>query len=262
MMPPRVLVLAGRREGEDALAMSAGVAHRALLPIAGVPMLVRVIRTLRESGVALPIAVTAGDDSVLRGDAELAAWTTSGDIVFHRAGISPATTVAEYFETCGNGTPLFVTTADHPLLTPQIVRHFLAEATASRADFVVGLVAGSVFCARFPDQPRTFIVLRDEKFSGANLFLLRTPRALEVPRFWTRAEAFRKRPWRLASVFGVSNLALFVAGRLDLAGAMDRASHVIGADIGTVVLPFAEAALDVDKEADRIIAESLLRGRT
>jgi len=220
-------------------------------------MLLRVVRTLRASSVATPIAVTADDPGLLHANEELAAMTTAGELVFHRAGASPATSVADYFES-GADSPLFVTTADHPLLTPRIVDHFLREAMASSADFVVGLVAGTVYCARFPDQARTFIVLRDEKFSGANLFLLRTRGALEVPRFWTRAEAYRKKPWRLASVFGMSNLALFLAGRLDLHGAIERVSQVIGARVDTVLLPFAEAALDVDKEADRIVAERLL----
>ena len=257
---PRVLVLAGRRAGGDALATATGQTHRALLPIAGVPMLLRVLRTLRASHVRLPIAVTADDPAILHANEELARMTDAGELSFHAAGASPATSVAEYFDTCAEGSALFVTTADHPLLTPDIIGHFLAEATASRADFVVGLVASAVYRAKFPDQPRTFIELRDEKFSGANLFLLRTPRALEVPRFWTRAEAYRKKPWRLAGVFGMSSLALFLAGRLDLAMAMDRVSRVIGAQIGTVLLPFAEAALDVDKEADRVIAERLLGG--
>jgi len=257
-MQTRALVLAGRRSSGDSLADSSGYEHRALLPIVGVPMLLRVVRTLRESGLDGPIAVSAGEEELLTARPELAALTAAGHLVFHRAGASPAASVADYFAASCGGGPLFVTTADHPLLTPQIVHFFQRAAETSSADFVVGLVPGSIFRARFPNQPRTFIVLKGEKFSGANLFYLRNPAAAAVPRFWTRAERFRKQPWRLVSSFGVANLALFALGRLDLDAALARASRVIGASVGAVVLPFAEAAIDVDREADRVTVEKLL----
>jgi len=260
-MGTRGLILAGRRSGGDALADTSGYRHRALLPIAGVPMLLRVVRTLRASGLDAPIAISAGDDELLHADPGLATLTDAGQLIFHLSGTSPAASMADYFETSPDARPLLVTTADHPLLTPEMVHFFTQAAERSTADFVVGLVPGSIFRARFPNQPRTFIVLRGEKFSGANLFYLRTAAAVAVPRFWTRAEHFRKQPWRLVSVFGLANLALFLIGRLDLAGALARASRVIGVTIDAVVLPFAEAAIDVDREADRVTAEKLL-GRT
>ena len=40
------LVLAGRRDADDALARAAGAPHRALLDIHGTPMLARVLDTL------------------------------------------------------------------------------------------------------------------------------------------------------------------------------------------------------------------------
>ena len=44
------LVLAGRRSGgADPMAAAAGVSHKALLPVAGVPMLLRVVSALRAS---------------------------------------------------------------------------------------------------------------------------------------------------------------------------------------------------------------------
>ncbi|MFC7554928.1 hypothetical protein ACFQU7_25930 [Pseudoroseomonas wenyumeiae] len=48
------LVLAGSRAGAaDPMAMAAGVSHKALLPVGGVPMLARVLEALRDSP-ALP----------------------------------------------------------------------------------------------------------------------------------------------------------------------------------------------------------------
>jgi len=260
-MKVRTLVLAGRRAGGDAMADASGLRHRALLPIAGVPMLERVVEALEGSGVAAAIAVCSDDAGLVEGTPALAALASAGRLVFTPASTSPASSVAAYFEQACRTEPLLVTTADHPLLTPQIVRHFAERAAASTADCVVGLVPASVYRARFPDQPRTFIPLRGEKYSGANLFFLRTPAAAAVPRFWVRVEAHRKTPWKLVRQFGLVTLALFAAGALDLRAAMARASRVVGARVDVVELPFAEAALDVDKEADRVAVEAVFAER-
>lgn len=257
------LVLAGRRATGDAVADSSGLRHRALLPIAGIPMLERVIEAISRSRVATSVTVSSDDPELILATPVLAglAAPAPGFLRFHRSGASPATSVAEFFTGLDHAGPVLVTTADHPLLSPEIVTHFVDKAMASKADFVVGMVPATVYRRRFPDQPRTFIPLRGEKYSGANLFLLRTPNAAVVAKFWTRAEAHRKTPWKLVRVFGLVNLGLFLAGRLDLAAALRRASAVIGASVEAVELPFAEAALDVDKEADRLAVEAVFAER-
>jgi GTP:adenosylcobinamide-phosphate guanylyltransferase len=263
----QALVLAGRRASGDQVADSSGLRHRALLPIGGVPMLERVVDAIEDSAAASGIAVSSDDPDLIRSTPRLAALAARASdggaafLSFHRSSTSPASSVADYFTAASAPRPLFVTTGDHPLLTGEIIRHFVAQASASDADFLVGMVPASVYHRRFPDQPRTFLSLRGEKYSGANLFMLRTDRAAEVARFWVRAEAYRKTPWKLVREFGRMNLAMFLLGRLDLDAALERASEVVGARIRAVVMPFAEAALDVDKEADRICAEAVFAER-
>lgn len=262
-MPTRCLVLAGRRASGDAVADSSGLRHRALLPIAGVPMLERVVSAIEGSGVVNPVTVSSDDEGLLVATPALAALSSPSRrfLAFHRSGTSPASSVADFLAATPGEGPLLVTTGDHPLLTPEIVRYFVAAASSSTADFLVGLVPASVYRRRFPDQPRTFIALKGERYSGANLFYLRTPEAAQVATFWTRAEAHRKTPWKLVQVFGPLNLVLFLLGRLDLGAALARASAVIGARVEAVELPFAEAALDVDKEADRLAVEKVFADR-
>jgi len=224
-------------------------------------MLERVVTAIEQSGVADSVTVSSDDSNVISGTPVLAALSSTGFLRFHRSGASPASSVAEFVDSSSREWPVFVTTGDHPLLTPQIIRHFVEHASRSQADFLVGLVPASVYRRRFPDQPRTFIPLRGERYSGANLFLLRTPNASAVARFWTRAEEHRKTPWRLVRVFGMVTLLEFLLGRLDLDAALARVARTIGASIEAVELPFAEAALDVDKESDRIAVEAVFAER-
>ena len=67
--------------------------------------------------------------------------------------------------------PYLVTTADHALLTPEML-HFVANASdASDADLLVAFVSRSVVRRDYPDSPRTFFRLRGEAWTGANLGL-------------------------------------------------------------------------------------------
>jgi len=56
-------------------------------------------------------------------------------------------------------------------------------------------------------------------------------------------------------------LLAYLLGRVTLDDAMARASNIIGARIAAVVVPYAEAAIDVDKPADLALAETILARR-
>jgi GTP:adenosylcobinamide-phosphate guanylyltransferase len=255
------LVLAGRRTGGDALSPTASCRHKALLPVRGVPMLVRVLRTLLAEALVDSVTVSIDDPAVLSEDAEIAELLAGGRLRVHRSLASPSLSVCDFVETLPADTPLLVTTADHPLLTGEMIEHFWLGAEDSDADVVVGLVSSSVFRASFPNHRRTLIRLRDDSYGGSNLFAFRGPGATTVTAFWSRAERYRKQPWRLVGMFGPLNLALFLTRRLDLEDAMRRASARIGAKVGAVRMPFAESAIDVDSASDLAAAESILASR-
>ena len=61
LVPIKVLVLAGRRAGVDEVALSMGLLHRALLPIAGIPMLERVVDAIAQSEIASSVTVSSDD---------------------------------------------------------------------------------------------------------------------------------------------------------------------------------------------------------
>jgi hypothetical protein len=128
----------------------------------------------------------------------------------------------------------------------------------------VGVVAESVIRASYPSTTRTYLRFRDGGYSGANLFAFRSRQARRAADFWIRAEEFRKQPWRLARAFGPMSLLLFKLRLLSLEQALERASRSIGCRIRAVPLPFAEAAIDVDRPADLDLVSEILtaRGKT
>ncbi len=255
------LVLAGRRGSADPLAEVRGETHRALLDVVGVPMLVRVVRALRAAKCIGRISVSIDDPKALEAAPELRALEERGEVTQHASLVSPSRSVQDALSRRGLGDRVFVTTADHALLTPTIVDHFASRAEESQADVAVGVVGESVLKAAYPSTTRTYLRLRDGGYSGANLFAFRSRQALRAAEFWVRAEAFRKQPWRLASAFGSKNLLLFALRRLSLEDALERASDVIGCRIRAIPLPFAEAAIDVDRPSDLALVSEILAAR-
>jgi len=256
------LVLAGSRGGAgDDLAAAQGEQHRALIPVRGVPMLVRVIRTLRAAPSIAAIVVSIDDPAALDAVPELCALVAAGALQLRRSESSPSRSVVVMLEALPAGAPVLVTTADHALLTPAMVEHFTHACARASADVYVGLVAASLLRAHYPESTRTYLPMRDDLYSGANLFAFLSPQAKRAAEFWVRAEALRKQPWRLALAFGPRALFLFWRRRLDLDAALERVSRVIGARVRAVRMPFAEAAIDVDRASDLALATRIVAQR-
>ena len=150
-------------------------------------------------------------------------------------------------------------TADHALLTPEMVESFLAS--AGGADASIAVVERKVVESAYSETRRTWLKFFGGAYSGANLFALRTPDSAKALEVWSNVEKDRKRVWRLFRFFGPM-LALRGATRtISIDGALRVAGRRAGLTCKAVRLPFAEAAIDVDKPADLELAERILAGR-
>lgn len=255
------LVLAGSRVGErDPVARVAGVAHKVLAPVAGIPMISRVLSVLAGVGAITGIAVATTIESELRRLPGVAELERSGRLRFLPSGDSPSGAVLDAFARLAP--PLLVTTGDHPLLDGTTLERFLDAAAGRDCDLAVGLVERRVIAAALPGTRRTYLRFRDLAVSGANLFLLRTPLAARALEVWRRVEAARKRPWRIAATFGPRLLVGYALRRLTLERACALAGERIGVRVLPVLLPSAKAAVDVDRPDDLALAEHLLARRT
>ena len=254
------IVLAGSRPGDDPVARAAGVSRKAFAEVGGVAMVARVVAALGASSRVGRILISAHDGAEIARLGAVTDGLADGNVTVIEAGATPSTSVAEALEGRPAGEQFLITTADHALLTPEMVDYF-CDAARDAGDVAVAMVAKSVLQRAYPEAARTYISFADDGYSGCNMFALLTPLARRAPEFWKRAEHQRKRPWRLIRVFGLVNLVLFLARRLDLDAAMARASRVMGMRVGAVRMPFAEAAIDVDKPEHLELANAILKAR-
>ncbi|WP_415452967.1 nucleotidyltransferase family protein [Acetobacter orientalis] len=250
-MPPlSVLVLAGTRPGvPDPMAQAAGVTHKAILPIAGTPMITRVLTALRATPEVGRIVVCIDQPAVLDGllppDISVIAAQPEGPSASVLAGLAQL------------GTPLLVTTADNALLKPEWVTEFLQKCP-SACDVAVAVAQEAAVLRDVPVTKRTFIRLSDLAFSGCNLFLFRTPAACNVARLWLKVEKNRKHPLRIAWLLGPFTLLRAVLKKLSSAALCARIGKLTGAQAALVCLSDGRAAVDVDKPADLVLTEQIL----
>jgi len=256
-----VLILAGSRNEACPLCEYAQVSSKALLKLAGVRMIDHVLRALRDAPQlegaiwVSGLSVEAIRDGVPSDLSELTKRLREAP-----EGEGPASASLASLE-AGAKLPLLITTCDHPLLTAEMIETFLGESYARGGDFSVGLASRSVIEAAYPDVQRTYIKLGGNGYSGCNLFLAMSDTGVKAVRFWRDVGHDRKRPLKIALRFGYGALIRILTGRLGLAGAFVHGSKRVGAEITPVIIPIAEAAIDVDKVSDLALAEKILEKR-
>ncbi len=247
-------MLAGQRPGLDPLASAFGEDLKALVSLDGEAMITRVVRTLSASPEVGRIVVLAQEPDRL---AEAVA--AGGQAVLSASGAGISTSILSVVESKITPWPLFVTTADHPLLTPQMVAEFLGEAAGS--DLSVALVEKRPMLVAFPDAKRTWLKFRDGHWSGANMFALTNPRALAALTLWAAAEQDRKTAWKLFLHFGPMLFLRAITRTIGLGEALQIAGQRLGLSAKLVSMSDPVAAIDVDKPADHALASTILAAR-
>jgi len=248
--PFAAVVLAGERDpGSDPLARAAGVTSKILVPVGGRPVIERVLEALEASDaidsrwLAGPRREAVDQHAPMRERIDAGRWNWLAPME------SPASTALTALHAIGPR-PVLVTTADHAWLRGEIVDHFLAAARATGADLAIGFARLDDVKARFPATRRTGWRFRDGAYCGCNLFAFLTPRGNAVANLWRSFEKDRKRPWRIVAGLGAGLLVRYVTGQLTLADGLAELGRRADCRIAPVVLPFPEAAVDVDSISD------------
>lgn len=245
-----VVLLTGDRGPADPVAAAAGVAAKALAPVAEVPLLRRALDNLAATGrfrrytVVGPAAELCAQDPVIRSQTERPGvhWVAP-------AG-GPSASAARALVTLPETTPVLLTTVDHALPRPGWIDEFMDAAARSEADLCVGVVAEAEVQAAYPESRRTAFAFADAAYCGCNLFALNTFRARRAVEFWQQMEQRRKRPWMMVRVLGAFKLLRYLTGGLSLRQALDAFGTRLGISIEPVLLSDPAAALDIDSAQD------------
>lgn len=255
--PPPVghtaILLAGSRPGGDVFARSYGVELKALIPLAGEPMVRRPVRALLDAASIGRIVVLSQSPDpiahVLPQDSRIEVRESCGTIAETMLGLVKDASI-EW--------PLLVTTADHGLLDAATIEEFCGRARGS--DLAVGVVERGNLVRRLPSSKRTWLKFRGGAYTGANLFALASPSVAPAIELWRSVEQDRKKGWRLISLLGPAVLAGAALRLLTIDAVLARLGRKLGLRVSAVRLTNPLAGVDVDKPEDHALAEAIIAG--
>ena len=252
------IVLAGDRTKSDSLINHSAAGCKALIDIDGVPMVRRVLDSLMASKVVSKITLAGPQEDELATDAGLSKLVEEGAIFWRAPESSPSTSAYHAMQSVEADQPVLLTTADHPLLTPEIVDAFGRQSLADDVDVAVGLAPHALVAEAYPGIKKTVLRFSDGEFCGCNLFAFLTPEGRRAASFWRKIEQERKKPLLVIGLLGWWAVIRYRLGLLPLEEALAKLSKRLGLRMRAVILPYANAAIDVDSIADLMLVKGSL----
>ena len=256
------LLLAGDRGGIDEVARVSGVSCKALAPLGGIPMILRVLNALQAVGRIDSFVLCGPGAAAVESCLPLQEFVNQERVTWIPARNNLSSSVQAGLAEIDPAALVLITSADHGLLDAGILDYFLDKAFDSRADVNMGLVDYALVKTAYPGVRRTHLKFSGGGYCGCNLYTLSGARARGIISLWQRGQTHRKQPWRMAlSLFGFGALARYVCGRLSLQQTRQAIVKATGVSVDFVELPFAHAGIDVDTPEDKELAERILAAR-
>ena len=157
--------------------------------------------------------------------------------------------------------PVVICTADNALQTTEMVDHFCETFLAEDMDAAPAMTRTEVLKAKYPDGQSTGYNFGGRRFHNCNLYGIRSEEALRTAEAFRGGGQFAKSKMRVLKAFGLLNTALFYTGKIPIQTVFKRISKRFGVKVRPVIMPFAEAPIDVDNERTRDITREILATR-
>lgn len=154
--------------------------------------------------------------------------------------------------------PFLLATCDIPLLTPGAVTGFLGLCGDNRDDLYFPLVPREAVEGKYPGAKRTYVKFKEGVFTGGNLFLINPRVVKHCLGIGRELIHLRKNPLALARRVGISLLFKLLLRVLTLKEVEERASRLLGIKGRSVICPYPEVGMDVDKPADLQLVRRVL----
>jgi CTP:molybdopterin cytidylyltransferase MocA len=246
---PAVVLAGGGASGD--LAAATGETWRALIRIAGRPMVQWVLEAVNEAGSIGRVVLVGPDDL----DGAVPQSLRDARV---RSGAGLAESLFSGLQWLDSRGPTLAITADVPCLTPGAIDDFVRASIATEADFCYPIIPREVSEARFPGAHRTYVRLKEGSFTGGNATMLSAEAMMEKEDLIRHLYQARKSPLRLASLLGPRFILGLLLGGLTVADIERRGCQIMRGKVKAIISRHAELGFDVDKMADLAAARTAL----
>ena len=227
----------------DPLYELTGVEKKALIPLAGRPMIGWVVDALARSGLVEHIIVVGLEpDEANFGDAPIYFVDSTGEMIDNiLAGLE------RLREINPSTKKILLCSSDIPLITPEIVRGFIEECSSQEADTYYAIVEEKTMEARFPGSKRTFVPFKGGRYSGGDIFLVDVVATEANVNLFRSLSGSRKNYLNQARMLGWGFIIRFLLRMMTVYEATERARKTLKLNARVVDTCFAELGMDLDK---------------
>ena len=249
-----IITAGGKSTPDDPLYAVTNIEKKALIPLAGQPMIAWVAQALWDSGLVENIVIVGLEPSEITLEGLPTHFTPAvgGMIDNLLAGFAKLEAVNPTAD------KVLLCSSDIPLVTPDSIKGFVAECGNQTADVYYAVVEERVMEARFPGSNRTFVPFKGGRYSGGDVFLthIKVPSKIDFDLFHNLTGS-RKNYFKQARLLGFGFIIRFLFRQMAVADAAARASEVINLEARGVETRYAELGMDLDKphQYDMIKAE-------
>ncbi|GEM_PF-36473 len=253
-----VLITAGYNPHKpDPLKEATGVAHKVLIPVAGMPMIWHVVQGLEESGLIREMVVVGMDpeeQALLDLGRPVHYLPNQGSLWANQhAGL------LKLQELDPSDRMVLASPADIPLLTGEMVRWFVQACQPLDRELYWSVVPKEVMEATFPGSGRTFVPLKDGSFCSGALFLGDLQAAIGFQDRIRDMLETRKNFLQQAWLLGPWTLLKLLFRQLTIAELLDKAQEFLGVTGAPAISPYPELGMDIDKPHQLALVEAFLQ---
>ncbi len=238
----------------DKVSAAVGAAHKSLVPVAGMPMAWHVVQALAESdrvGEIVVVGIEPGEIdfgvAVHHVPNQASLWASQNAGLRKLQELNP------------NDRYVIALSADVALMTGETVNRFIEACEPLSLDAYWGIVRKDIMLAAFPQSRRTYLPLREGSFCSSDLYVGRLSAGFRIQErvryFIDNRKNVLAQVWKL----GLPTLFKFLLRRLSIADILDIADRIADLRGTPVVLPIAEAGMDIDKPEQLAQVEAYLR---
>ncbi len=241
-----VVIAGSNPDRVDSVAQYAGVTQKALIPIAGKPMIVYVLDAILNSNQIKKIVVVGLSNIVGYPRGNTIDYIDGEDRILNNIVKGVNYTLAKYPEI----DHIIITMCDIPLLSSEMINWFINEClscTCNKADYYWAMVGKATMEKRFPGAGRTYSRMKDGFYCSGDLFMVNAVVAYTNLQLWDHLIESRKQWWRMALVLGFLPLVRLLLGLISTSELGNVLGHAFNITCKIIISPYADHGMDVDK---------------
>jgi CTP:molybdopterin cytidylyltransferase MocA len=252
-----IVTAGGMCKHDDPLYKLTGIEKKALIPLAGRPMVAWVVDALWKSGLTEHIVIVGLEPGEVNfGEARVIFTPSKGDMVDNAlAGLDALREVNP------SAKKIVFSSSDIPLITPEVVRGFVEECGTQEADGYYAVIEEQTMEARFPGSKRMFVPFKGGRYAGGDLLLLDVAAAKANEQVVRDLTGSRKNYWQQAKLIGFGFIIRFIFRTMTVQDAVARAREKVGINAEVVDSKYAELGMDLDKVHHYELIKSMLEER-